>query len=765
MSEKRLGLLALSIFFLFTCILFAPVFFGKVNLNGNLLVSFFAVYGENLPFKDTGWDQLRIYYPFYKFTIDSLRHFAIPFWNPYAFSGHPHFADLQSAALYPMNIFGLFTTQILFWHILRLTPSIIAAFFTFQYLRNLKIAPIASTFGALIFGFSPYLIVWGEEVVMTPHSIIYMPLALLAVDKLRNKFDRFYFSALAASITLSILAGYIQTSLYFFVFLFFYLLFRTISVESKFRFIMITVVGIFLGLVISAVQLVPSIELFVNSQRLGVDFSSIAKSWLLPPSALITYLIPDFFGHPATYNHFLAGNALYYEGILFIGIPTLIFAFYALIVRKGQLAIFLALSIVISLATVMDSWLSRVFVSLPIPLVSTAIPHRILFIPAFSLAILGSMGLNDWIKDNKSRMYKILFLFAVLYIAIFVSVLVRADYFVSKTLTAENIISLRNTAIPIIVFITTAFSILIVKDRRYAAIIVILISASNIYYFSNKYLSFTERKYVFPKTEALDYIADNQGYSRTLFVGDRKFSNNFATQYSIFNPEGYDSLNNKAYSNFVFKSQGASSDFIALRRSDAELGLKDNLNDAFRDNRKLDLINLLGVKYLVAHGQDREILAGHKYFEKVYGEGAVDIFENKYVLDRAFISSNVENINDDTIDKFSKVEILEYGPQKVKVAVDVKAKGYLVLTDNYYPGWNVKVDGQRKEILKANTTFKAVEVDPGRHIIEFNYSSSTFVVSALLSIIGILLLGYSTFSKIFIYNSQVVKHQTEHGKN
>src|SRR3972149_6408866 len=182
----------LILFTLLTLLIFWPIFLGKVNLNGHLLVSFYQIYGQNLPYKPTDWDQLRIYFPFYRVTLESLRNFAFPLWNPYAFSGHPHLADFQTAVFYPLNIFGLILTQIEFWHLLRITPMILASFFTFLYLRNINfrnpddsigLSTLASLFGAITFGFSPFILTWGEEVVMAPHSILWLPLILWAIEK------------------------------------------------------------------------------------------------------------------------------------------------------------------------------------------------------------------------------------------------------------------------------------------------------------------------------------------------------------------------------------------------------------------------------------------------------------------------------------------------------------------------------------------------------------------------------------------------------
>src|SRR3989338_1864372 len=266
---------------------------------------------------------------------------------------------------------------------------------------------------------------------MSPHSIVYLPLVLLAIDKLQGKFRRFYFLTLVFSVCISIFAGYLQTTIYLLVLAFFYLLYRAKSLNLELKFYARTISGILMGIIISFIQLLPSVELFFNSQRSGVDFSSVVKSYLLPPISLITYLAPDFFGNPATRNHFLGGNAQYYEAILFVGIAPLLFSFFSLIKKRDSLVIFFTASAVISLLIVVDSFFSRFFVSLPIPLVLTAIPHRILFVPAFSFAVLGAIGLDFWMKNKKVSLAKTIAFFVFLFVCIFVYLAYEAGYFSS----------------------------------------------------------------------------------------------------------------------------------------------------------------------------------------------------------------------------------------------------------------------------------------------------------------------------------------------
>src|SRR3989344_1166002 len=104
-------LYVLVIFAIFDFLLFWPIFLGKVNLNGHLLVTFYTIYGKLLPFKDTGWDQIRGFFPQIGYSLEQLKLWKIPLWNTYVFSGNAHFADIQTAVFYPLNILGIFLSQ------------------------------------------------------------------------------------------------------------------------------------------------------------------------------------------------------------------------------------------------------------------------------------------------------------------------------------------------------------------------------------------------------------------------------------------------------------------------------------------------------------------------------------------------------------------------------------------------------------------------------------------------------------------------------
>ena len=781
-------LIIFLLFVVLTVIVFCPIFLGKVNLNGNLLVSFYPPYGQNLPYKNTGWNQLRIYFPFYKVTLESFKNLLIPFWNPYVFSGHPHLADFQTAIFYPLNIFGLFLPQIEFWHLLRLTPTILAGFFTYLFLKNLKLSNLASFFGAITFGFSPFILTWGEEVVMSPHSIVWLPLILFAIDKYLKSKKRKFLTIIAFSSAFSLFGGYMQTSIYLFIFVLFYLVLR-IGVKNFFlsQKSWKLALAFLLGAGIAAIQLFPSAELYFNSARSDIRLTETLFSFLLSPKSLLTYLIPDFFGHPATWNFFRPGVAQYYEGIMFVGVAALIFASLAVFTKKrGKLVVFLVIFGIISLLTTLDIPTSHLFLSLPVPFLSTSIANRVLFIPAFCLATLAAIGMQKWLSSKEKNILTAVCSFGFLYALIAVW-LVGIKFLNLKVFdqaifsSPQNIVvSLRNMAIPAAVFLITAIIIIFAtlknNYKKQAAFLIIAVAFAHIFYFSQKYISFTERKNIFPTSTLLTFISQNQGIYRSWGMGSAFLENNFASQYKIFWPEGYDSLNNRAYSEFTYAMQGNMiSDFIF--RADAGLG-RGKSDELINNLARRKLINLVGVKYVIAKTEEQFILEKNNY-KKVYQDGNFSVFENLEVIPRVFLASNYEGppqvysenkterqikkerrklipqkLLSDSFDlpnvlildepspispQFGKgsVEIISYKPQEVIIKTKSEEPKLLFLSDNFYPGWKAEVDGEKTGILRANYTFRAVPLIGGEHTVRFYYDSDLFKLGLITSAISL----------------------------
>ena len=185
------------------------------------------------------------------------------------------------------------------------------------------------------------------------------------------------------------------------------------------------------------------------------------------------------------------------------------------------------------------------------------------------------------------------------------------------------------------------------------------------------------------------------------------------------------------------------------------------------------IFDLLGVKYILhSVGDGRNIWAfpHWKYpdeFNLVYEDKKYQIFENKKRLPRAFLVYHYEVANKDQeiIDKLfssefeiAKSVVLEekitlqlqesktasgtatvtrYTPDEIEVKVQQDQDGILFLSDNFYPGWKVFVDGKEGKIYRANYSFRAASVPKGNHKVIFSYQPSIFRIGLTASIISL----------------------------
>src|SRR4029078_5463433 len=72
----------------------------------------------------------------------------------------------------------------------------------------------------------------------------------------------------------------------------------------------------------------------------------------------------------------------------------------------------------------------------------------------------------------------------------------------------------------------------------------------------------------------------------------------------------------------------------------------------------------------------------------------------------------------------------------VRVRVTAVTPSILVLSQAYYPGWKVYVDGKRAETLRADFAFTGVSVDSGTHDVEFKFLPTSFVVGVVISAVS-----------------------------
>jgi len=77
---------------------------------------------------------------------------------------------------------------------------------------------------------------------------------------------------------------------------------------------------------------------------------------------------------------------------------------------------------------------------------------------------------------------------------------------------------------------------------------------------------------------------------------------------------------------------------------------------------------------------------------------------------------------------------MKYRLEHIRLEVDSKTKGFLVLCDSFFPGWKVRVGGEEAEILRADFLFRAVSVPRGRSVVDFRYRPASYQVGKVVSL-------------------------------
>jgi hypothetical protein len=797
--KNKIALLFVLVLFCQLFLYKEAIFQEKIVFPSNFLAQFYSPWStqkfegweRGIPHKPIGIDQIRFFYPGRSFTNSSIEKGKVPLWNPYIFSGNPHMADFQSAVFYPLNLFYLFLPQLTAWSILVFIQPLLAVVFTYLFLRQLSIQKVAAFFGAFVFGFSGFMIVWGQENAVVSQAALWLPLILFGIEGFFKTKKVFYFLIGALAIACSFLAGYFQISFYLFILAFFYGLLRISGKgkEDKFRNVLF-LVGIFIfAFSLSAIQLFPSIEAFFASPRPIAPASYLFETYLLPFTHVLNILAPDIFGSPGAYN--FIGRGFYHETLLSIGIVPLLFAMLAFVkFKKNPLVFFFGLGAVISFFLTTDSPLTRVFYRLPLPFVSAFLPSRIIVLATFCLAVLSAFGLSFWLKNHSRKIKKsinpIFLMFFILLFLVIVYGLVLwkfnprvlqplNDFAIRPAIEIDQnrgLTMVKNAFLPLVLLCLGFMFIKLRRWRHFALAGIMMLALLGQFYFLNKYLFLGYRQFLYPQHPVFSFLKKHTFPPYRFVAFGEPIVGNISTYEQLFSPEGLDPIFSKRYGQLLFATRNNGLITDDIPRIEATLSDLDNEESLLDDKRRLRLLSLLGVKYLLYYDDQTLVITPdqrfpQEIFKQVWHDGSWYVFEYTDTFPRAFFANDVtlekdpqkivDNIFNPDFDLRKNVILEEkpsdfiksngeiepslkietYEPEKVVMAAKTDATQILFLSDNYYPGWQAFIDGAAVKIHRSNYTFRSVVVPKGEHTISFVYKPMSYNVGKTISLISL----------------------------
>ncbi|MEK7591825.1 MAG: YfhO family protein [Patescibacteria group bacterium] len=769
---KKQNLFAYFFIFLIVGILFhKSIIKGYIPFPGDVLLSSFKPWqvssydgyvAGSIPNKAQYPDVIRQMYPWRIEAIRQWQEGKVPLWNPYNFSGTPLLANFQSAAMYPLNSIFLFFSKVWSWTVLVAIQPLFALLFSYLYFRSIRVSVLASLFGAVSYGLSNFMTVWLEYNTVG-HIMAWFPLQLLSIEIISEKNNRIVlgYSLLTVSVFLSLLAGHPQVAFYAIFFTTMYGLFRLKGRERLFTYVLIL-----LGFGLSAIQIIPGIELMGVSARANHSYIQMMKANLIQPWQTLMLFFPNLFGNPVSRTYWLSDT--YVGKVTSIGLVPLFFLLSAIRLWKVRIVqFFIIATLVIGIFITVNPFTSFLYL-FPLPFISSSNPTLMVFLFSFCLATLTSFGIDGWKRETHS-LKKLVARFIQVFMGIIV---IAAVFLLVSGLRTHAAVALR-ALLYAGVFAFLTFVVFYIAIRRKSWMsgvlwILLLIHIADLSYAFFKFNPFVPSSYVFPPHEITQLMADGKEPRRFWGYGTAAIDANLATYFRAYSPDGYDPLYPKWYGEFI----GASKDGKLLRsftndtRSDARIISGFGETD-FRDNEfRKRILRSLGISMIldrVENGttdktfppgefeqskiSDWRILTDLKSpaivriasqskvgktreeFEKIYFQPDFDVSKDVVFHDQSL----------PVLSGSGKISLTEYRSDRISASTETDGTTMMLSASTYYPGWRAYIDGKEAPLLRVNWTMSGVILSSGKHDVLLRYEPDSFRLGLWVSVLSLFL--------------------------
>jgi hypothetical protein len=546
-------------------------------------------------------------------------------------------------------------------------------------------------------------------------------------------------------------------------------------------------------LLLSAVNFLPLLSFAEVSDRAeGVSYE-FATSWSMPPEELITYVIPQFFGFRRL-NHFEDEDIIPYWGRMpftqtgrYFGLLPLLFLLLAVGFVRNKHVLTLSVIAVATLLLGMGRYIPTYrFLYEHVPGFNMfRVPQMILFLFAFAASALAGFGVEWFFRDfseRQERRFRVFLLggMMIFLLSWLLTMLLPQSQeavfamfeqaFMRKGATPEvasaRFMNIFNGILRFNVFLglsVFALGLRLVKSvSRWKLLLAILVVfLADIWLFNEKYLDTIRldgTRYI-NENDTIRYCKANPGLYRIMPLTNKPSTYgvpNKVVYHKLYSVSGYEAVGVQYYDDYVKRMTLGS-----------------------------PLVDLLNIKYLIfptdTQFGEQPAKVGDRFGPyKVVMKGDALLLENLRVLPRAFAvhQASVLTARDDILAVLqnptfnpretvvleetppvappaqpapaaqSNVRIIDYANRRIQLEAAMASDGFVVLSEKYYPGWRVRVDGQPAHLYKANYTLQAVAVPQGAHTLTFAYHPTDFWWGLAITLItGLSVAGALVFGK------------------
>jgi hypothetical protein len=713
---------------------------------------------------------------------------AFPQWNPYLFGGLPFVDAMHGDIFYPTTFLKFIMPghRAMGWKIV--LHVFLAGVFTFHWLRHLGIGRGIATFGGVAYLLAPVLV----SLVYPGHDgklfvTALTPLALWVTDWAITRGEARRFAVLALVVALLVFTAHMQLA-YFTVWAIVALaVYRLVEARRggqptgklMRRLGGLAAAGVVGALFIGAIQLwTPVRYLTKYSQRVektteaevesGYAYST---SWSLHPEEAFSLVVPEFIGQNLQTERDVTntywGRNPFKLNHEYAGLLPLLLVPVALLARRRRGEVWLfsgiaAVSLVYALGATTP--LFRLFYWLVPGVKLFRAPSSIMFIFAIAVITAAALGLEalgrqrEEDPDDESGIGRrvSLYLWGVFGVFVVLAVMGSAGILTdlwtgilyrgiapAKASALESNLPNIKLGLWVGVFLTGVLAGAWHLRRRGSLPraawlgIVIALVVVDLGRVNGQFIRVINPALIFPRDDATDFLlTQRQGAEpfRVFPLPSAPYQLNHFAFYGLEELAGHHGNELGRYRDMTQIERLAAQDFRFLRM----LNVRYLVSGA--------LLQAPGVRE-VFRGQRSLVYELEGYHPRAMLVPKLEVVEDSLALGRmldpsfdpraqVLISEGAAPYSGD--DANGRVRWGERGLNEYTLEVESDAPALLLLSDNFYPSWRARVDGEPVSLLRADYTMRAVEVPAGSHTVVLEYSSPLFKAAVWTTFISLL---------------------------
>lgn len=674
---------------------------------------------------------------FAAYQYDRMSAGEIPLWNPYNNGGLPFVADTQAAVMYPPRLATMALTSLsgdFNYHTLELEAAFhVLTYLLFAYamMRRMTWGKHGSVFGALVTalgtGFSGFTTSYPLLQLALLEAAIWLPLTILMLFQATQSPNRPSLTWLVfagVSLGMSWLAGHPQTSFFltylaaaFFAYRCYSARYNLLHFVTGLALFGITTFGI------TAVTFVPGIEYLAYASRTELTFAEKGNGF--PITDVVQFIMPHVVS---------AWSPLY------IGIPALILAIFAVLRRVPQWAFWLCVAVIALLLSFgANAPLYGLLYDVVPGLRFFRGQERAAYLVMNSLAILAGLGAVELASSRKHKALGVITgALATLCVA---SVLIQG---LQPVVAVQPALLLSAAVCAGVMVVALLYNR---TGARQWLVVLVALTAGELL-LTNGYRDAVfdavppEQQLSFSVPETLRAVSEDPGVFRIDGYGALGTTND-ASIYGLMDIRGISPLfirNADTIINAHYTSNALAWELFAVKYvTSPQPGFGQVETQILQEAQ-----GPVGAFYLheiinprpFAHFIDTVTVASDEdeIFTLLYNPN----FDPRSTV---ILERPPQFEYDAAADTAAEANIVAFAPEKIELTVNTPDNALLSLSLVHYPGWQAQLNGENVPLLRAYGTLSAVEIPAGEHVLTLTFNPLSYQIGAILSLCTWLIAG------------------------